>query len=123
MIATGHRDYSDLTQIFYYPEDNVYVDTDGKVVDFIFEYVEPNDIFLFKLDPGFCMFQHRFDPEWLIELIYCFDESYKNIEKENFYEQRRRNRYTRGCGERGCQFFDNSEASKREICSICRGGD
>ena len=61
--------YDGILQFFYDSEENIFYDQCGIRVVNIFEVLTPNDIFLFKQDPGYNAFPHRDDHRILCEIL------------------------------------------------------
>ena len=58
-----------VLQFFYDSEENIFYDQCGQIVTNIFEVLTPNDIFLFKQDPGYNVFPHRDNNRILCEIL------------------------------------------------------
>jgi len=58
-----------ILQFFYDSEENTFYDQCGIRVANIFEVLTPNDIFLFKQDPGYNVFRHRDDSRIMCEIL------------------------------------------------------
>jgi len=61
--------YDGVLQFFYDSEENIFYDQCGQIVINIFEVLTPNDIFLFKQDPGYNVFSHRDNNRILCEIL------------------------------------------------------
>jgi len=61
--------YDEVLQFFYDSEENIFYDQCGIRVVNIFEALTPNDIFLFKQDPGYNIFHHRGNPRIICEVF------------------------------------------------------
>jgi len=61
-------EYDAILYIYYDVEANLFYD-DGWDFFNIYEVVTPNDIYLFKHDPGFRTFPHRSDRSILCEIV------------------------------------------------------
>lgn len=64
-----------VIHIFYDPIQNIYYGMNGKVVKSIHRIVTPNDLLLFKNDPGYCIFPTIKNPHVLCEL--CVDDEWR----------------------------------------------
>jgi len=62
------ENYDVILYIYYDAKENIFYD-DGVEFFNIFDAVTPNDIFLFRHDPGYCTFPHRSEPRILCEII------------------------------------------------------
>ena len=60
--------YHGILYFDFDPGENVFYDKDGLMVDSILEFITPNDLYLFRQDPGCCIFECRYDRMILIEL-------------------------------------------------------
>jgi len=67
--------YDGVLQFFYDSEENIFYDQCGIRVVNIFGALTPNDIFLFKQDPGYNIFRHREDPRIICEILSDYGES------------------------------------------------
>jgi len=67
MIMKGH--YNSLSQIFYKESDNIFYTIDGQKIVELFKMIRPIDLYLFKIDPGHCMFPHITEHGVLIEIL------------------------------------------------------
>lgn len=57
--------------LFYNREDNVFIDDDfGNEVTNIFEFITPNDLYLFHLHKQYMIVRHRSQPGVICELYY-----------------------------------------------------
>lgn len=51
--------YDEILYFIYDPVENVFYNQYGVVILNIFEYITPNNLFLFKQDFGYCLFTHK----------------------------------------------------------------
>lgn len=65
-----------VLQIFYFEEENFFTDEDGQVIENIFEFITPNDLYLFRGDPGNCIFPRRDISGELCEIVTLDEEEW-----------------------------------------------
>lgn len=58
-----------VLQIFYDKETNTFLDECGFEFVNVFEAITPNDLILYRSDPGFSLFYHRDIPGLLCEIL------------------------------------------------------
>ena len=69
MVIYDYDKYDSVWCLEYNPEERTFHHEGFRVVD-IFQYITPNDLFLFRHDPEeHCLFQHRYEPDLLCELF------------------------------------------------------
>ena len=61
--------YKKIVYIIYSPGLNMFYDLRGKRLSNVFELITPNDLYLYKNDPGITLFPHRSKPNTLCELV------------------------------------------------------
>ena len=61
--------HEEMLYILWDETTNTFWDTCGKRLTNIFDYITPNDMFLFRNDPGSCSFPHRGDYRILCEIL------------------------------------------------------
>lgn len=61
--------YDGILYFSYDSEENMFYDQCGIRVTNIFEVITPNNLFLFRQDPGYCIFPHRDDNRILCEIL------------------------------------------------------
>lgn len=49
--------------------ENRFIDEDGKPIYNVFEMITPNDLLIFRNDPGITMFRHRDIPRMYVEIV------------------------------------------------------
>lgn len=62
----------DCTEVLYFlwdPQENKFYNEYGLLIVNIFEFITPNDLFLFRHDHGNSIFQHRTDTHILCEIL------------------------------------------------------
>jgi len=59
----------EVWRIFWNRDENVFYDVHGYVIVNIFEFLTPNDIYLFRQDHGYCMFPVRFGRKIMCEIM------------------------------------------------------
>ena len=64
--------YTKLVYIVYQPHVNMFYDYRGKRLSNVFELITPNDLYLYRHDPGNSIFPHRSKPDTLCEIIDTF---------------------------------------------------
>lgn len=73
MIYTGNinfnSDYDAVEYVYYDGVENAFYDQCGMHITNIYDYVTPNDIYLFRKDNGNCCFTSRCDRRIIIEII------------------------------------------------------
>lgn len=74
MIRQNGRVYKKLIRIFFFKEENVFTDNDWNVIINPFQFITPNDLYLFRHDPGYSCFPKADDPEILVEIVTVPDE-------------------------------------------------
>lgn len=108
------RYYDAILYIDYDPVQNSFYDECGQHIVNILELITPNNLYLFKKRPEeYSYFTHRDNPNVVCKLI--MNGVYDN-EENNFMPCQ----FSNGIR---CQFSDNSEAARKEICRYCGGGD
>jgi len=58
-----------VLHIYYHDRENIFTDDDGHVIYDLFDIITPQDLFLFRFDPGFNCFPVVGDPDVLCEII------------------------------------------------------
>jgi len=66
MLNTGC--FNDQLFVCYDPDENMFYDRYGSLIN-ILEMITPNDLFLFRQDPGYCTFPHRKNNKILCEIL------------------------------------------------------
>lgn len=66
--------------LYFYEDANVFADEDGYVVYHIFDFITPQNLYLFRHDYGFNVFPMKDDPEILVVLVLVADEMYARYE-------------------------------------------
>jgi hypothetical protein len=61
--------YDSILYIFYDTEKNIFYEDFYNEIYNIFDFLTTNDIFLFRRDPGNCVFPHRYDRKILCEIL------------------------------------------------------
>lgn len=61
--------YDDTIYIMWFPGENDFFDECGQRIQNIFEYITPNDLWLFRQDPGYNIFPARFDRHIGVEIL------------------------------------------------------
>ena len=75
------EEFDEIIQLYYYADDNVFMDEDGFPVFGLFHIIAPNDLFLFKVHKEYMLVPHRENPKIGVELFYPDDDW-----KENNYD-------------------------------------
>ena len=58
-----------VIHLYYHERENVFTDSEGQIVYDIFTMITPQDLFLFRYDPGMTCFPLGGDPDFLCEII------------------------------------------------------
>lgn len=69
MSRIGTTEYLQVLYIYWSEKENIFYDTQGIQIPNIFDMVTPNDIFLFRQDPGYCTFPYRHNNLILCEIL------------------------------------------------------
>ena len=105
--------YDTILYIEYDPVQNSFYDECGKHITNIFELITPNNLYLFRQKPEeYSYFTHRNNSNVVCKFI--MNGVYTNEEDYSFMPCQ----FSSGGG---CQFSDNSETYRKEICAACRG--
>lgn len=108
-------DFKDVMVIYHDPDKNIFLDSDcGYIIPNIFEMITPNDLYLYRNDPGLNIFPHRDIPDLLCEVV-----EWEDI----YHEQSAFEIFSGLCNRSGCKFSDYTPAARGEICRACTGGD
>lgn len=62
-----------IIYIFYDSKQNFFIDVYGRPIYNIFELLTPQDILLYKNDPGYSLFHARQRPDILVEINEIYD--------------------------------------------------
>lgn len=115
----------DLCYIYYDPESNAFYDEDGAQIDNIFELITPNDLYLYRHDPGCNLFPCRFDRELTFEIVDQMDDYPGDGYYDNMKETYDENEYFDvDCSSHPgveCRVYCRTDAERREICRACGG--
>jgi hypothetical protein len=65
-----------VTYILYYEVDNIFTDMDGNIIYNIFDMITPNDLLLFRDDPGNNSFCMKSDRDKICEIITIPEDGY-----------------------------------------------
>jgi hypothetical protein len=60
---------NDFRFLYYNTEQNMFYDQNGILIINIFELITPNDLLLFRQDPGHCIFQYKNKDNILYEIF------------------------------------------------------
>jgi len=66
--------FDDIIGLWYYPEDNLFIDDNGFPVFDIFRMITPNDLFLFRHDKEYTLLSCSTNPKIGVELFYPDDD-------------------------------------------------
>jgi len=91
---------------------NIFYDQCGMQIPNIYEYITPNDLFLYKKNKNSCYFIHRNNPN-----IVC------KIFEGDLYDQELHHISCSRSGRGGCWFSSDQETDRESICRACSGGD
>jgi hypothetical protein len=70
-------DELDVFSFFYYPDQNVFKDYDGYIIWDLFNYITPNDLYLFRRTETTMFIKHKKLDNTIIEIYYpAKSESY-----------------------------------------------
>lgn len=58
-----------IFHLYYHERENVFTDSEGQVVHDLFTMITPQDLFLFRYDPGMNCFPLVGDPDFLCEIL------------------------------------------------------
>lgn len=58
-----------IIYIYYNKKDNIFYSIFDSPIYNIFEFVTPQDILLFKNDPGYNIFSYRYNDDILVEIV------------------------------------------------------
>lgn len=100
--------------IFYFPEDNRFIDVFGEVIYNVFEMITPNDLYLFQNDPDQKEFRHRSIKDAIVQIIDMEDNGYEESYIDPEY---------RACSRRACRFSNLEGDARKEVCRACGGAD
>lgn len=65
----GHLIYNKLIRILYSRHINMFYDIAGRRITNVFELITPNDLYLYRHDPGNSIFTHVSEPHTMCEII------------------------------------------------------
>lgn len=61
--------YDAMLYLMFFPSENIFLDDCGMQIQNIFKMITPNDLYLYRQDPGYNIFPCRFDPHIGVEII------------------------------------------------------
>lgn len=73
-------DFEELVQLYYYPNDNLFVSDGGFAVFNIFTLITPNDLYLFTHNKEYMLVQSRSDRHLGVELFWPDDDEMEYID-------------------------------------------
>ncbi len=87
--VTDHFDSptdEDTIGLFYDKENNVFTDEDGYIIWYIFDFITPNDLYMFKKNRQYMLVSCQSMPGTLCELFYPEDDD--DYDYDSSFEKR-----------------------------------
>jgi len=76
VYASIHLENPFFLQVFHCMEENFFLDECGQPIHNIFELITPNDLFLYREDPGHNIFPLRDHKDVWVEILNDYDDPY-----------------------------------------------
>lgn len=105
--------------VYYDSDRDIFLDVEGRIIDNIFQTITPNDLLLFKNDPGYNIFPCRHEKDRYV-YIYEYPDDTCGGEGEEYYDENLVGRFGELCDGDHCWFSCNP-GDKAEICYACSG--